>query len=128
MCEHRPSPQNSVYARSSKICHGNADCLIDYFIINFSVPLNVRFQSNFQFYFIIVFPPFFHFLLTFNFKCRQEKYRSEDRLGHVTHLGHGLTLIHECSFWNFPYSIFCVCFYIFYIKKICPEMVFNLRK
>ena len=74
---------------------GNADCLIDYFITTFFVPLHVRFHANFQFYFIKVFPTFFCFLLTFNFECGQTKYRSEDWLSHVARLGHGLNAMHQ---------------------------------
>ena len=50
----------------------------------------MRFYSHFQFYFIKVFSTFFRFRLTVHFKCGQNKYRSENRLGHVAHLGHGL--------------------------------------
>ena len=76
--------------RYSKICHGNADCLIKYFITNFFCFPKCALHSHFQFYFIIFFPISFQFLLNFNFKCGPKKFRSEDWLGHVAHLGHGL--------------------------------------
>ena len=41
---------------------------------------------------------FFHFLLTFDFKCVQKKYRSEDWFGHVTYPGHGLKWSKELNF------------------------------
>ena len=88
--ENRPSPYNSLCARSSKICHGNVDCLIVYFLTYFFSSPRCRFHSHFQLYFINVFPTFLCFLLTFNFKYGQKKYQSEDWLDHVAHIQHGL--------------------------------------
>ena len=88
--------------------------LIDYYITDFFVPLNVRFYSHFQFYLINVFPTFFRFLVTFNFKCGQKEYRSEDWLSHVAHLGHRI----KCHFFE-GMEIFC---------RSKKNMVLSIRK
>ena len=47
-------------------------------------------SPHFKFCFINVFPTVLRFLITFNLKFGSKKFGSEDLLGHVAHLGHGL--------------------------------------
>ena len=54
------------------------------------VYLLLNIYRHFQFYFINVFPTFFRFFSTLNFKRGQKKYRSQDWFGYVAHLGHDL--------------------------------------